>query len=96
MGRGTRMNRAQATVESLSLEGITHAFGLPGVFHNNPDFAAHACLLGGHGGRVSRESGLAPALERALAAGRPAVVDVIQDRMAGLPPGLSPPGASRG
>jgi acetolactate synthase-1/2/3 large subunit len=64
-----------------------------GVFYSNPDFAAFARLLGAHGERVESGAGLVPALERALASGLPAVVDVIQDRHEGLPPGLLPPTA---
>jgi acetolactate synthase I/II/III large subunit len=64
-----------------------------GVFYGNPDFAAYARLLGAHGERVEAEADLRPALERALASGRPAVVDVIQDRHEGLPPDLVPPAA---
>jgi acetolactate synthase-1/2/3 large subunit len=62
-----------------------------GVFYGNPDFAAYARLLGAHGERVTAEADLRPALERALASGRPAVVDVIQDRQEGLPADLVPP-----
>lgn len=61
-----------------------------GVFYDNPDFAEFARLHGAHGERVTRPEGLVPAIERALAAGQPAVVDVVQDRHEGLPPGLSP------
>ncbi|HEY0451117.1 thiamine pyrophosphate-binding protein [Actinophytocola sp.] len=61
-----------------------------GVFYDNPDLAEFARLLGAHGERVTRPDELEPALERALAAGLPAVVDVVQDRHEGLPPGLSP------
>jgi len=64
-----------------------------GVFYSNPDFAAFARLLGAHGERVDSGADLVPALERALASGLPAVVDVIQDRHEGLPPGLLPPPA---
>jgi len=42
---------------------------------------------------VDSGADLVPALERALASGLPAVVDVIQDRHEGLPPGLLPPPA---
>ena len=63
-----------------------------GVFYQNPDFAEFARLLGAHGEQVHSDEQFAPALERALAAGRPAVIDVIQDRMEGLPAGLVPPG----
>lgn len=62
-----------------------------GVFYSNPDFAAYARLLGAHGERVESDEEFAPAFERALASGRPAIIDVIQDRMEGLPVGLEPP-----
>jgi acetolactate synthase-1/2/3 large subunit len=61
-----------------------------GVFYDNPDLAEFARLHGAHGERVTRPAELVPALERALAADRPAVVDVVQNRHEGLPPGLSP------
>jgi acetolactate synthase I/II/III large subunit len=64
-----------------------------GVFYGNPDFAAFARLLGAHGERVESADGLVPALDRALASGLPAIVDVIQDKHEGLPPGLLPPAA---
>jgi acetolactate synthase I/II/III large subunit len=64
-----------------------------GVFYGNPDFAAFARLLGAHGERVESADGLVPALDRALASGLPAIVDVIQDQHEGLPPGLLPPAA---
>lgn len=64
-----------------------------GVFYDNPDFAKFAELLGAHGERVEKAEELLPAIKRALAAGRPAVIDVIQDRHEGLPPGLAPPEA---
>lgn len=61
-----------------------------GVFYGNPDFAQFARLLGAHGERVERSEELAPALERAIESGKPAVVDVIQDRFEGLPGDLAP------
>ncbi len=64
-----------------------------GVFYGNPDFAAFARLLGAHGERVTCDADLGRALDRALASGRPAVVDCIQDRHEGLPPDLIPPAA---
>jgi acetolactate synthase-1/2/3 large subunit len=64
-----------------------------GVFYDNPDFARFAELLGAHGERVERDEQLAPALERAFASGRTAIVDVIQDRHEGLPADLTPPAA---
>lgn len=62
-----------------------------GVFYDNPDFAAFARLVGAHGERVERGDQLVPALDRAMAAGRPAVIDVIQDPDEGLPPDVRPP-----
>ncbi|MGY0063482.1 thiamine pyrophosphate-binding protein [Streptomyces sp. LZ34] len=61
-----------------------------GVFLDNPDFAAFARMLGGHGVRVTRDADLLPAIEAALAQPGPSIVDVVQDRMEGLPAGLTP------
>jgi acetolactate synthase-1/2/3 large subunit len=71
-------------------QASTHGGRYLGVFYGNPDFAAFARLLGAHGERVVTDGELVPALERALASGLPAVVDVVQDRHEGLPPGLQP------
>jgi len=71
---------------------FTHNGRFLGVFYGNPDFAAFAELVGAHGERVEKASELEPALERALASGRPAVIDVIQDQLEGLPGDLQPPG----
>jgi len=43
----------------------------------NPDFAELAKLMGGHGERVRRNADFLPALERALASNRPAVIEVL-------------------
>jgi acetolactate synthase-1/2/3 large subunit len=40
----------------------------------NPDFAAYAASFGAHGENVTRTEDFPAALERALAAGKPAVV----------------------
>jgi len=40
----------------------------------NPDFAAMAVAFGGHGERVERTEDFAPAFERALASGKPAIL----------------------
>jgi len=61
-----------------------------GVFYDNPDLAEFARLHGAHGERVETAAELVPALERALDSGLPAVVDVVQDRHEGLPPGVQP------
>jgi Thiamine pyrophosphate enzyme, C-terminal TPP binding domain len=64
-----------------------------GVFLENPDFAAYARLLGAHGTRVTDDGELNSAIAEALAQPGPSVVDVVQERMEGLPPGLTPPTA---
>jgi acetolactate synthase-1/2/3 large subunit len=61
-----------------------------GVFLTNPDLGLFARLVGGHGERVTVGSDLPGAIARALDSGLPAVVDVVQDKMEGLPPGLTP------
>jgi len=45
----------------------------------NPDFAAYAEAFGAHGAIVERTSDFAPAFERALAAGRPALLELRTD-----------------
>lgn len=70
-----------------------HAGRYLGVFYGNPDLAEFARSLGGHGARVRADEELGPALEKALAQDGPAIVDVVQDQMYGLPPGLLPPAA---
>lgn len=72
-----------------------HSGRYVGTLYRNPDFAAFARLLGAHGERVEREGELAGALERALASGLPAVIDVIQDQHEGLPGDLQPLPAHR-
>jgi len=42
----------------------------------NPDFAAYARAFGGHGETVERTADFAPAFQRALASGKPAVVEL--------------------
>ena len=45
----------------------------------NPDFAKYAETCGGAGIRVTRPDELQPAVERAMAMGRPVIVDVETD-----------------
>jgi acetolactate synthase-1/2/3 large subunit len=45
----------------------------------NPDFAALAQAYGGHGERIERDADFAPALERALASGKPAILHCLVD-----------------
>ena len=51
----------------------------PGTELSNPDFAAFARSFGAHGETVERTAQFLPALERALTAGKPAVVELKQD-----------------
>ena len=51
----------------------------------NPDFAAFARSFGAHGETVLRTEEFAPALERALAAGKPALIEVKTDKEALTP-----------
>ncbi len=51
----------------------------------NPDFAALARAYGAHGERVERTDEFAPAFERALAAGGPALLHLVVDREAITP-----------
>ena len=50
-----------------------------GTSLTNPDFAAFAASFGVHGARVEKTEELAPALERALAAGGPALLHLLVD-----------------
>jgi len=45
----------------------------------NPDFAAYAQAFGGHGERVETTEQFAPAFERALASGKPAILHCLID-----------------
>lgn len=45
----------------------------------NPDFAAYAKAFGGHGERVETTEQFAPALERAIASGKPAILHCLLD-----------------
>jgi len=42
----------------------------------NPDFAAYARAFGGHGETVARTAEFAPAFERALASGKPSIIEL--------------------
>ncbi|MFI6698626.1 thiamine pyrophosphate-binding protein [Streptomyces sp. NPDC050509] len=61
-----------------------------GVFLDNPDFAAFARMLGGYGARVTRDTDLRATIDEALAQPGPSIIDIVQDRMEGLPSGLTP------
>src|SRR5258708_10849116 len=43
---------------------------------SNPDFAAYARAFGGHGETVERTADFAPAFERAVASGKPAILEL--------------------
>jgi acetolactate synthase-1/2/3 large subunit len=50
-----------------------------GTTLKNPDFAAYAVAFGGHGERVEKTADFVPAFERALAAGKPAILHCLLD-----------------
>jgi thiamine pyrophosphate-dependent acetolactate synthase large subunit-like protein len=50
------------------------------VDYNNPDFGELAKVFGAHGEHVTKPGELAGAIERALASGKPAIVDVMIDQ----------------
>lgn len=52
---------------------------------HNPDFAAYAIAFGGHGETVTKTEDFAPALERAIASGKPAIIEVQVDPQALTP-----------
>lgn len=64
-----------------------------GVFLDNPDFAEYAQITGALGIRVTSDAELPAAFERALGHPGPVLIDVVQERLEGLPPGLVPPAA---
>jgi acetolactate synthase I/II/III large subunit len=51
----------------------------------NPDFAAYARAFGGHGETVRETADFAPAFERALASGKPAILHCLIDPQAITP-----------
>jgi acetolactate synthase I/II/III large subunit len=51
----------------------------------NPDFAAYARAFGGHGERIEKTEEFAPALVRALASGKPAILHCLMDPEAIIP-----------
>jgi acetolactate synthase-1/2/3 large subunit len=46
---------------------------------NNPDFAAFARAYGGHGETVKATDEFGPAVERARASGKPAIIEIVLD-----------------
>jgi len=52
---------------------------MPGQDLGTPDYQLVATAFGGYGERVERAEGIAPALQRALASGLPAILNVIVD-----------------
>jgi acetolactate synthase-1/2/3 large subunit len=56
-----------------------HPLRVVGTDLVNPDFIAMAQSMGAHAERVVRSEEFAPALDRALAAGRPALIELCTD-----------------
>lgn len=52
---------------------------ISGTKLKNPDFAAYAVAFGGHGERVTQTEAFAPAFERAVASGKPAILHCLID-----------------
>lgn len=52
---------------------------------HNPDFAGYARVFGGHGETVTKTEDFGPALERAMAANKPAIIEVQVDPQALTP-----------
>lgn len=52
---------------------------MPGQDLGTPDYQMVAAAFGGHGERVERAGDIGPALRRAIASGKPAIVNVIVD-----------------
>lgn len=52
---------------------------MPGQDLGTPDYQLVATAFGGHGERVERVADIAPALQRAIASGLPAIINVIVD-----------------
>lgn len=52
---------------------------------HNPDFAAYAVAFGGHGETVTRTEDFGPAFDRAVASGKPAIIEVQVDPQALTP-----------
>jgi thiamine pyrophosphate-dependent acetolactate synthase large subunit-like protein len=50
------------------------------VDYKNPDFGALAKVFGAHGEHVTRPQDLEPAIQRAFASGKPAIIDVMIDQ----------------
>lgn len=50
------------------------------VDYKNPDFGALARVFGAHGEQVTRPQDLEPAIQRAFASGKPAIIDVMIDQ----------------
>ena len=67
--------RTATAVERLVAAGAV----VVGTNLDNPDFAALARAFGAHGETVERTDEFAPALERALDAGKPAVLHLLID-----------------
>lgn len=57
----------------------TYPGRVSGTALTNPDFARYIEAFGGHGERVERTEQFAPAFRRAVASGRPAVIELVLD-----------------
>ncbi|MBU6266584.1 MAG: thiamine pyrophosphate-binding protein [Sphingomonadales bacterium] len=63
----------------ITARGHDPATMMPGQHLGTPDYQQVATAFGGHGERVERAADIAPAIARAIASGKPAIVNVIVD-----------------
>ena len=74
-GQGSASLFSQLRADLLGACGYT-AVGLHGTALRNPDFAAYARSFGGLGELVEKTEQFAPAFERAVASGLPAILEL--------------------
>ncbi len=87
VNNNSSMNQETQGIE-MAYDGSPPSYEL--MTFNDVDFARLAEDLGCFGARVERPDQVRPALEAALASGRPAVVDVVTDRTVLPPPPVVP------
>ena len=87
VNNNSSMNQETKGIE-MAYDGDPPSYEL--MTFNDVDFARLAEDLGCFGARVEEPGQMRPALEAALACGRPAVVDVVTDRTVLPPPPLVP------
>ena len=77
--RDRRSSTTACTARSACTRSASIRRACYGTELKNPDFAAYARAFGGHGETVEKTEDFAAAFERALAAGKPAIIHVKTD-----------------